>query len=595
MNQDITQKQIEAFQNRFGEPHLQLAFYAAFPLGLTPDLLYRLRDRFEISVPWLAIFDLLSSNLCYESGNELYFMNQNVRQRLLQSLDETQLKQLSDFLLDYVDRHLKHSKGQTLAQAQRWTALAYTEPNKTAKELAKTLNQLLETTPSSEWLQKATFIETIAPKLIEAKFEPLLTLSRGMAQTAKGNFSQAKELFEELSPTESANIVNIAGISINLPQAVRAKRFTFDTPTVNRKGEIIKTQTYTAKYFSEQLEKSTDKEIILDMVYIPGGTFTMGSPKSEKDSHNDERPQHNVTVPPFFMGKYPVTQAQWKAIASRTDLKVKIDLKLDPSNFKQSYKDQDREIDRWQRPVEEVNWYEAVEFCQRLSKLTRRHYRLPSEAEWEYACRSVNSEQLSVISEKLAIEEWNQKYNQPFHFGETITGDLANYSAQNTYAEEPKGQYRQQTTPVGQFPPNAFGLYDMHGNVWEWCADDWHDNYEGAPTDGIAWLDSNQGENVKSEKDSYSGKNDDNSSYSVLRGGSWGNYPNNCRSAFRVISLSRDNHNYNLGFRLVCLFGITLYSESWQVRICQECAKEFSLLLRCWQRYPEIKLGWEAW
>ncbi|MCZ8250409.1 MULTISPECIES: formylglycine-generating enzyme family protein, partial [unclassified Microcystis] len=222
-----------------------------------------------------------------------------------------------------------------------------------------------------------------------------------------------------------------------------------------------------------------------------------------------ERPQHEVTVPPFFMGKYPITQAQWKAIASLTDLKVEKDLDLNSARFKDR-PDSDR------RPVEQVNWDDAIEFCARLSKLTGREYRLPSEAEWEYACRAGTT--------------------TPFYFGETITGELANYRSSETYADEYKGEYRQQTTPVGQFPPNAFGLYDMHGNVWEWCADTWHDNYDGAPTNGSAWI-----------------ENGDDNRFPP-RGGSWYNSPYYCRSAYRINNTLNDIN----GFRVVCGAGRTL-------------------------------------
>ena len=239
----------------------------------------------------------------------------------------------------------------------------------------------------------------------------------------------------------------------------------------------------------------------------------MGSPPNEKDSYDDERPQQKVNVPTFFIGKYPITQAQWRAIASRTDLKVKQDLDLNPANFKDR-PDSDR------RPVEQVNWYDAIEFCARLSKLTGREYRLPSEAEWEYACRAGTT--------------------TPFYFGETITGKLANYRASETYAEEAKGEHRGETTPVGQFPPNAFGLYDMHGNVWEWCADTWHDNYDGAPRDGSVWTENG------------------NDNRSPLRGGSWGDNPTYCRSAIRNLYSRRDYRNYTLGVRVVCVFGRTL-------------------------------------
>ena len=228
--------------------------------------------------------------------------------------------------------------------------------------------------------------------------------------------------------------------------------------------------------------------IALEMVAIPGGTFIMGSPRlllvsSEKGSYDDERPQHKVTVPPFFMSKFPVTQAQWRAVANLP--KVDRNLKPDPSYFKGD-----------RLPVESVNWYDAVEFCQRLSQKTGRKYRLPSEAKWEYAARAGTT--------------------TPFYFGETITSELANYDGNYTYASESKGEYREKTTPVGSFVPNAFGLYDMHGLIWEWCADTWHENYHGAPTDGSAWL------------------KDGNEKRSTLRGGSWLNNPQLCRSAVRV-------------------------------------------------------------
>ncbi len=294
--------------------------------------------------------------------------------------------------------------------------------------------------------------------------------------------------------------------------------FNFEIVRVNAKGEQIKKESKQSQYFSEDLGKG----ITLEMVAIPGGTFLMGTEDEEIErlvkkfnweGFRRERPQHEVTVPSFFMGKYPITQAQWKAIASRTDLKVKQDLDFNPAYFKDR-PDSDR------RPVEQVNWYDAIEFCARLSKLTVREYRLPSEAEWEYACRAGTT--------------------TPFYFGETITGELANYNASNTYADEPNGEYRNETTPVGQFPPNAFGLYDMHGNVREWCADTWHDNYDGAPTDGSVWIENG------------------NDNRSPLRGGFWGNNPNYCRSAIRNYKFRRVNRNLNLGFRVVCVFGRTL-------------------------------------
>ncbi len=257
------------------------------------------------------------------------------------------------------------------------------------------------------------------------------------------------------------------------------KQFSFEVLTVDRRGVIIKGENKQANYFTQDLGNGID----LEMVSIPKGSFLMGSPETEKESFDNERPQHLVSIQPFFLGKYQVTQAQWRAVAKLP--KVNRDLKPDPSIFKGE-----------KRPVEQVSWYDAVEFCDRLSEHTGKQYRLPSEAEWEYACRAGTT--------------------TPFHYGETISSKLANYSGNLTYAEEAKGKYRGETTPVGCFPPNGFGLYDMHGNVWEWCGDPWHGNYKRAPTDGSIWS-----------------INHFHPGYYIVRGGSWGDFPKDCRSAFR--------------------------------------------------------------
>ena len=215
---------------------------------------------------------------------------------------------------------------------------------------------------------------------------------------------------------------------------------------------------------------------------------------------DNEKPQHEVNVPAFYMGKYEVTQAQWRAVASLP--RVKIELKPNPSHFK-----------RDDLPVEQVSWEDAVEFCARLSKATGRQYRLPSEAEWEYACRAGT--------------------RTPFAFGETITPELVNYDGNYPYAQASKGMYREKTTPVGYMGvANAFGLYDMLGNVWEWCLDAWHDTYNNAPTDGSAW-----------ERAGDPGKR-------VLRGGSWGNGALNSRAANRSRD-APDVRGSDSGFRVV--------------------------------------------
>ena len=207
---------------------------------------------------------------------------------------------------------------------------------------------------------------------------------------------------------------------------------------------VIRREPRKVQYFPEKLKE----RLTLDMILVPEGTFTMGSPPEEPERQDREGPQHEVTVPSFFMGRYPVTQAQWQFVAGLPQ--VNLDLNPDPSRFKGS-----------DRPVEQVSWYAAVEFCDRLAQETGRPYRLPSEAEWEYACRA--------------------RTKTPFYYGKTLTTELANYRGTFTYGDGPKGDYRQKTTPVGQFPANAFGLHDMHGNVWEWCLDHWHDSYAEKP------------------------------------------------------------------------------------------------------------------
>ncbi|GET36266.1 formylglycine-generating enzyme family protein [Microseira wollei] len=192
--------------------------------------------------------------------------------------------------------------------------------------------------------------------------------------------------------------------------------FNFDVITVNAKGEEISRCPHSAKFFPEDLGDG----FVLEMVYIPGGTFQMGSTKQ-----SSEQPVHQVTIKPFFMGKYPITQEQWQAVMGNN-----------PSDYKGA-----------KRPVENLSREYAIQFCEKLWQKTGINYRLPSEAEWEYACGAGTT--------------------TPFHFGETITPDLVNYNGNYPYGSAPKGLYRQETTPVGSFPPNAFGLYDMHGNVWE--------------------------------------------------------------------------------------------------------------------------------
>lgn len=266
------------------------------------------------------------------------------------------------------------------------------------------------------------------------------------------------------------------GLTIAVPRFWQSslKSFQFEVVTVDAPGNITNRSNREAKYFVENLGNG----ITLEMVQIPEGSFMMGSPEKEAERDKDESPQHQVKVPGFFMGKYEITQVQYQAIMSNN-----------PSYFKGE-----------KRPVEQVSWDDAVEFCKKLSQKTGKTYRLPSEAEWEYACRAGTK--------------------TPFYFGETITTELVNFDG------------GKETKPVGSFPANGFGLYDMHGNVYEWCQDYWHNNYNGSPTDGSAWL--TGGDNT----------------YRLLRGGSWITYQRYCRCAERRNTSPAYRYN-DIGFRVV--------------------------------------------
>lgn len=278
-----------------------------------------------------------------------------------------------------------------------------------------------------------------------------------------------------------------------IPSVLNAQIFEFEVVTIDAYGQKNESMRLQSQYLIEGLDK-----VLFEMVVIPSGTFLMGS--SERRPASNEVPLHSVTIKPFLMSKYPITKSQWKAVAKLEQ--VKIPLKLQPSRSGGA-----------KHPIVEISWDEAVEFCDRLSRKTSHVYRLPSEAEWEFACRAGTT--------------------TPFHFGETITPDLANYDGTFTYQLEPKGENRKKAIDVGSFPfANAFGLFDMHGNVWEWCMDHWHENYNQAPTTGEAWLDN--GKNLSR----------------VVRGGSWTSEAAKCRSTYRQISDTIHKSN-NTGFRIV--------------------------------------------
>jgi formylglycine-generating enzyme required for sulfatase activity len=235
--------------------------------------------------------------------------------------------------------------------------------------------------------------------------------------------------------------------------------------------------------YSENVETFfTNDRFQSQMLTLPTGTFSMGS--------NDwtwTQPIHTVTLSSFKMGKYEVTQQQWRDVMGTS-----------PSYF--------TNCDNC--PVEQVSWNDIQTFLQTLNAQTGKNYRLPTEAEWEYAARG-GQNYLYAGSDNIDAVAWY------YDNSAALASSHPNYG----------------TNPVGQKSPNGYGLYDMSGNVWEWCQDVWHDNYSGAPTNGSAWT---------------SGGN---SAYRVLRGGSWNSSAGICRSALRYYSTPDYRDNY-FGFRI---------------------------------------------
>ncbi len=360
---------------------------------------------------------------------------------------------------------------QLLLQVQQGVQ-AQTEVANFKAQLAETQNQLYLLQQDHALLQS---------ELDQAYFD----LERARSQPQKA----------QAAPTQQPQALG-TNITASVASPV-INQVSYQVMKIDEQGQQLENLTKQASSYRENLGDG----VKLDMIAIPAGTFQMGSPPEEEKREESESPLHQVQIKAFYMSRVTITQVQWRAVAELPQ--VERSLHPEPANVKSN-----------NQPIECVSWYDAVEFCARLSNSTGRAYRLPTEAEWEYACRAGTQ--------------------TPFHFGPTIRPDLANYDGNHPYGNGPQGQYREQTTPSGSFEfANDFGLYDMHGNVWEWCADPWHDNYQGAPSDGSAW--------------EIGGDN----RLRVLRGGSWDFNPSYCRSAQRA-RYAADLRYFNISFRIAC-------------------------------------------
>lgn len=338
--------------------------------------------------------------------------------------------------------------------------------------------------------------QALSQYLEENKKEPSSLEERLLKVEKRLNHLESNSQKDEPQPMLSTTeIKSETSVSFETPPL---EEFSFERPIIDETGAILERVGGTSQSFQEDLGEG----VLLDMVYIPEGTFLMGSSLGEAGSQICEQPQHSVNLKGFFLAKFPVTQKQWEIVAQYP--KINRDLVVDPSEFKGS-----------DRPVESISWEDAVEFCHRLSQHSQRPYQLPSEAQWEYACRGGST--------------------TAFNFGPTLTSDLANYMAKRLYAKESSGLYRQETTSVTAFYPNSWGLYDLHGNVWEWCADAWYSSYENASTSGKPRV-SSQHETRR-----------------VLRGGSWDEDAYHCRCASRYAYHPQAVGVSRIGFRVMLM------------------------------------------
>lgn len=319
-------------------------------------------------------------------------------------------------------------------------------------------------------MQKKT---TISYSVIPAKEEWLI------AQSEVGWLGLVIKVEKQVNGSPKSNYFLINTRNNKITNILKTLPTYLSYRTLNN-NSVVNTTTTTGTDYTELVNGAS-----IDMVFIPGGAFQMGS----NNGDDDEKPVHRIKIDDFYIGKYEVSQLQWQALMGSN-----------PSSFKGN-----------NLPIERVSWNDAQEFIQKLNDKTGKHYRLPTEAEWEYACRSGTS--------------------TPFNTGQNLSASQANYDGNYPYNGAAKGIYRESTTPVGSFRPNSFGLYDMHGNVWEWCSD---------------WFDS--GYYAKSPPNNPTGSAT--GSIRVLRGGSWYDFAQNCRTANRDYD-SPGNRYDALGFRLV--------------------------------------------
>jgi formylglycine-generating enzyme required for sulfatase activity len=373
-----------------------------------------------------------------------------------------------------------------------------TDPRCDIYSLAVTLHELLTGELPPDAVERVEAIAQGEPDPLRPAHE----LVPATLETVSAALQRAAAIFAKDRPATVAELRQFLRRTVTpMPPTIIVPQPETEPPT------IVRTKHALSQSFSEDLGNG----VKLEMIYIPGGSFLMGSPEDE--GYENERPQHRVTLSPFYIGKYPITQAQWRAAMGNN-----------PSHFKG--------IDL---PVEQVTWDDAVKFCQAIRKRTGRTYRLPTEAEWEYSCRAGSIGQYCFGDGQSLLDQfaWFGNNAGVQRLDARKVWEEVGHEWEKYWGLIQKNDNK--THPVGQKKPNKFGLNDMHGNVWEWCQD-WYD------------------ENYYAQSPETDPQGPESGEYRVLRGGSWSEDIDFCRSAYRHHE-APDVAYLAFGFRVVCIAG----------------------------------------
>jgi formylglycine-generating enzyme required for sulfatase activity len=465
---------------------------AAVPPYVTCDLLYRLWQHFgetldkqgtTYQMDYMIVSDILNTAIFKEIGWDLYEMDEDIRPFFRQELEEnyadTLIPRIAQFIQEYATVSFLGQENQYMRETQLFAAKAILDPEALIEEMGKMLEKAIQSENINTVYHLFLNLERLADNSL---------LDKAHRQTYKDMATLAEADLPNNSGTSPRLVItdnlNEPGIEITLTPRMRAN---------------LRIQRAAAA-----ATVSNDPFAHL-MVKIKGGTFLMGGDEQER-----ETPIHEVTLNDFYIGKYQVTVEQYLAFCEATKGNYPEWLEegspyniyngTDDHYKKKGYED---EVRRKKLPIVGVSWNDAVAYINWLSKKTGKNYRLPTEAEWEYAAKGGNQ-------------------SKGYKYAGSNNLDEVGWYDKNSDSK---------THPVGQKKPNELGLYDMSGNVWEWCQDVWHDNYNGAPANGEAWT---------------SGGN---SSYRVLRGGSWNDGADDCRSAYRDGNPPDDRGSHD-GFRI---------------------------------------------